>query len=256
MKKIVVPIVIIVTLALFIGFAYAIDMNRMESNKPVVFSTWGYDYSPPEIVCYAKAPETNSTAFLATVLEEDTTYMLVEPDKESNEYKCSDKIRIEYGTDHIDYLYGIGRKVVIYYSGFIMETYPAIIKTDDISTEGFRDFEISAVKSEESTERFVLKDGRDVSLFYCGLDEVNITVNSETLPLEQAIKKHYVTLDALVAYANNAVRDGKASELIFEDGGSILYNFDNYAILKHHSRDGNRDVHIKSTSYKFKKCKE
>ena len=35
--------------AALIFCAYRIDMSRMEHNRPVVFSTWGYDYAPPVI---------------------------------------------------------------------------------------------------------------------------------------------------------------------------------------------------------------
>ena len=48
-KAAVVIIVIVVLLAIAIFSAYMIDINRMENNRPVVFSTWGYDYAPPVI---------------------------------------------------------------------------------------------------------------------------------------------------------------------------------------------------------------
>lgn len=60
-------------------------------------------------------------SFVGTVLEETTTYMIVEPGEDEEERKSSDKIQINYGTDHIDYLYGIGRKVIIKYTGYISE---------------------------------------------------------------------------------------------------------------------------------------
>ena len=47
-KKIIIIVSIIVVLALAVGGAYLIDKNRMDNNKPVIFSTWGYDYAPPE----------------------------------------------------------------------------------------------------------------------------------------------------------------------------------------------------------------
>ena len=71
-------------------------------------------------------------SFVGTVIEETTTYMIVEPNEDEAERKSSDRIVINYGTDHIDYLYGIGRKVIINYTGYIMETYPAQINTDNI----------------------------------------------------------------------------------------------------------------------------
>lgn len=40
-------IFIIVLLIASLGILFLIDINRMRNNKPVVFSTWGYDYVPP-----------------------------------------------------------------------------------------------------------------------------------------------------------------------------------------------------------------
>ena len=77
------------------------------------------------------APQIHNS-FVGTVIEETTRYMIVEPNEDEVERKSSDRIVINYGIDHIDYLYGIGRKVIINYTGYIMETYPAQINTDNI----------------------------------------------------------------------------------------------------------------------------
>lgn len=37
---------IIISILILIGVMYKIDMNRMEHNYDVVFSTWGRDYEP------------------------------------------------------------------------------------------------------------------------------------------------------------------------------------------------------------------
>jgi len=50
MKKkniIFITIIVIILIVILISAMYMIDRNRMENNKPVVFSTWGYDYAPP-----------------------------------------------------------------------------------------------------------------------------------------------------------------------------------------------------------------
>ena len=46
-KKMFIIMIIILTLIVSFIAMYAIDMNRMRNNKPVVFSTWGYQYVPP-----------------------------------------------------------------------------------------------------------------------------------------------------------------------------------------------------------------
>ena len=128
-KKIKITFIIIAFIILIFGTMYVIDMSRMYSNKSVLFSTWGYDYAPP-VGDVITTDEYHT--FVGTVLEETTTYMIVEPNEDEAERKSSDRIVINYGTDHIDYLYGIGRKVIINYTGYIMETYPAQINTDNI----------------------------------------------------------------------------------------------------------------------------
>lgn len=46
-KILIVLFVILIVIILGITI-YVIDMNRMKNNKPIVFSTWGYNYTPPE----------------------------------------------------------------------------------------------------------------------------------------------------------------------------------------------------------------
>ena len=47
-KKIIILVSVILVLDLALGGMFLIDKNRMNNNKPVIFSTWGYDYAPPE----------------------------------------------------------------------------------------------------------------------------------------------------------------------------------------------------------------
>lgn len=51
MNKKILKIVIIISIILMIitGIMYEIDLNRMNNNKPVLFSTWGRKYEPPLI---------------------------------------------------------------------------------------------------------------------------------------------------------------------------------------------------------------
>ena len=46
-KTVIIILVIVLVIILGLGIMYAVDMNRMDNNLPVVFSTWGYDYAPP-----------------------------------------------------------------------------------------------------------------------------------------------------------------------------------------------------------------
>ena len=199
-----------------------------------------------------KGKEENNTnipskeSFVATVLEETTTYMIVEPNEDEQERKSSDKIVINYGTEHIDYLFGIGRKVIINYTGYIKETYPAQIDTDDILINGYEEFELTVKNASNQNKTKIVSNkeldpySSDCDLYYYGLEEVNITIDNKTIPLEEALKTGKMTLDGLIIKANKDIPNPE----IYKDGGSMEYHYDNYTIIKMHKLDGNRDVYI------------
>lgn len=285
MKKYIFSILIIVlVLGLMFDVMYAIDISRMNNNKPVVFSTWGYDYTTPDndeniVIDESQNKDKNFSgndfkvsgdveSFIGTVIEETTRYMIVEPNSGEMERKSSDKIMINYGVDHIDYLYGIGRKVVIRYTGGIMETYPAQINTDDILAEGYEDFELSVTKDDKVEKRRILsnkdlyKYNSDYNLYYYGLKEVNVKVDNKEMSLEDALKEGYITIDGIIAKANRDIKNVEEkyanleehqssiklfpTEISYRDGGSIEFNYGDYKIIKFHTLDGNRDVYIGS----------
>lgn len=183
---------------------------------------------------------------MGTVLEEKTNYMIVEPNEDEDERKSSDKIKINYGADNVDYLYGIGRKVVVYYTGYIMESYPAQINTNKIDVDGYKDFEITVKKSTDISKKKIINnkdlasDGKDFNLYYYGLDEVNVKVDNKEMSLEKALKSGKITLNGIVEKANTDIQDAT----IYKDGGNLEYHYKDYTIIKVHKEDGNRDVYI------------
>ena len=246
-KKITITLIIFLIIALIFGAMYLIDMNRINNNKPVIFSTWGYDYTPP-VGDVITTDEYHT--FVGTVLEETTTYMIVKPNEDEVERKSSDRIVINYGTDHIDYLYGIGRKVVISYKGYIMETYPAQINTDEIAINGYEDFEIIIEKADKIEKKKILnnnelyKNNSEYDLYYFGLNEVNVNVDGKNITLEEALRSGKLTLDGIIAKANEDLENKTITGDMYKDGGSMLYKYDTYTIIKRHTLDGNRDVWI------------
>lgn len=193
----------------------------------------------------------NERQFIGTVLEETTKYMIVEPNEDEEERKSADKICIYYGTDHIDYLYGIGRKVLITYNGTIKETYPAQINSDEISTEGYSNFSLSVKKSSKKNLQKVLnnkdlyKYNSDYNLYYYGLENVNIKINDEEFTLEDALRNGKITLDGIISKANKDYLERKSIEGdMYNDGGSAVYKYNEYTIIKMHTLSGDRDVYI------------
>lgn len=189
-------------------------------------------------------------SFVGTIVEETTKYMIVEPNEDEVERKSSDRIVINYGTDHIDYLYGIGRKVIINYNGYIMETYPAQINTDSILVNGYEDFEISVKDSKEKNKTKILNDmdiykyNSDVDLYYYGLEKVNVKVDNKTISLEEALRSGKLTIDGLIIKARKDANDKLIEIKARNDGGTVEFLYKDYTIIKFHTLDGNRDVYI------------
>ena len=200
-------------------------------------------------------------SFVGTVIEEDTHYMVVEPNTDEEEYRISKKIRVEYLNDHIDYLYGKGRKVVITYIPPI-EGGKTIV-TDDIRHDGFEDFTLSVQYYEDKlpvtssampySDRYITLvannrdfncDSSDYNLYYLGLYDVYVTVDKTTLPLKEALFYGKVTLDGIIAECNRLSSLGIIQDEVFKDGGSTIYDFGDFRILKYHTLDGNRDIFI------------
>ena len=260
-KKVIGPILcFIFIIATVFGTLYAVDHQRMKNNEPVVFSTWGKQYVPP-VNDYPIRNGVNpdeEQSFVGTVIEETTSYMVVEPAHDEYEKTVADRIKIEYGTDHIDYLYGTGRMVVIYYKGDIntADGNMASIKSDDISTEGFREWEMKVVPSNEPNNKKIMEKTqphdsdttshwyKQYNLYYHGLEDVIITVDGEQHSLAHALKRGKITMSAILAKANQDVADDVIEEISYDDGGSAVFKYPDYTIVKYHTLDGNDDMYI------------
>lgn len=204
-KKIIIVITVFIAALLILGIMYLVDRYMMKSNKPVIFSTWGYDYAQPEqsykileitdlsnkyscaqalekiyedskneyyfssiksnyitikyenmgeekiksalnkghitledlddfnIDYIVKSKVNDGTeSFIATILDKTETYMLVEPDECELETRTADKIVVSFDKENLMQKFGVDDKVIIYYSGSIMESYPARIKADNM----------------------------------------------------------------------------------------------------------------------------
>jgi len=189
-------------------------------------------------------------SFVGTILEETTTYLIVEPNEDEEERKSADKIRINLGTNNRDYLYGIGRKVIINYTGYIKETYPAQIDTNNILTNGYEEFELSVKKLDNKKKIKILNNGEidkynpGFDLYYYGLEEVNVFVDNKTMSLEEALRSGKMTIGGILAKANQDESNGKIRSEMYKDGGTKEWYYEDYTIIKCNSLDGNRDVYI------------
>ncbi|MDO5555235.1 MAG: hypothetical protein Q4G09_00845 [Clostridia bacterium] len=387
-KKFLIGIIIVLLLLLAIGIIYAIDMNRMRNNKPVIFSTWGYSYVPPinlpeeelnaaitnylitkldndskhhenekgfvsyrtylmeekeknklyNFYCWVLEekyyleddeikqdsgssipykfiiefidnefividieiprdgtyysedmkvmfPEdvlnnmnkihddgtmnslkadiekqkneyfsknivnNDNPSFFGKVVESDASYIIVEPNEDEEERKSSDQFSISLGK-YNDALYEIGTNVKITYTGLIMETYPAQIDVTNIEIKSADNFEILFYQKQpiDSYKTYTILDKSETEKYdytiYGHDGSVNIRIDGKDYSLKEALVENKITMDEIIAKANIDLKNGKITGETYKDGGSIVYKYDTYTIIKCHTLDGNRDVYI------------
>ena len=192
----------------------------------------------------------NERSFIATIIEEEPTYLIVEPNDGEIEKQQSKTRKIliadgERGEYVRDYIYGVGRKVIITYNP-IIQSDTNVISDANIDVDGYDDFKIEVIESEKAEKRKILNNkdldklNSDYDLYYYGLDEVNVKINNKEMTFENALREGYITLSGLLTKAN---RDG-AERDSYDDGGSTRFHYEGYTIIKCNTIDGDRDLYI------------
>ena len=84
------------------------------------------------------------------------------------------------------------------------------------------------------------------AIYYYGLDEMNATVEGQTMSLQHALAVGTVSADYWLSQAQMDASSGKCELELYDDGGSKLYRYDDYALLKMNTLDGDRTLYIGS----------
>lgn len=74
--------------------------------------------------------------------------------------------------------------------------------------------------------------------------DVDVIVEGERLPLAEALENNRVTMDEILAKAAGDLENGVIEGETYKDGGSRVFRYPDYAILKFHTRSGKEDVYI------------
>lgn len=196
-----------------------------------------------------KPEETENAYFYGKIVESTKDFILVEPKEGENIRNSADKISIGLDGEN-DYMYEVGTNVKITYNGTIMETYPAQVEAIDIEIKSAENFEIRFYdKSYESQQKVrpILEKNEsekyDYNIFaYMG--QVSILIDGEEMPLRDALLQNKIIMNEIIAKANQDLDAGKLDGDMYQDGGSMIYKYENYTIIKVHNLEGNRDVYI------------
>lgn len=198
----------------------------------------------------------NSLYFYGKVIESKQNYIIVEPNEGEEMRKSADKISIGLG-EYNDAIYEVGTNVKITYTGYVMESYPAQVDAIKIELKSAENFEIRFYDKQPQTDTKIHKildksetDKYDYSIYsYDG--SVNILINGKEMSLRNALLENKITMNEIIEKANQDLRNEKITGDIYKDGGSQIYNYENYTIIKYHTIEGNRDVYIGTKGMNF-----
>ena len=219
-----------------------------ENNIGVKMGSWFMKYELPE----PDSTENKDYSFFGKVIESTANCIIVEPNEDEEERKIADKISISLGKNN-DALYEIGTNVKITYHDNIMESYPAQIKATKVEIKSADNFEIlfkERQKTDSYNKKYAILDKTESDKYdyniYAYNGSVNIRIDNKEYSLKQVLTENKITMNEIIEKANQDERNGKIKVEMYKDGGSILYKYDNYAIIKFHTLEGNRDVYIGS----------
>lgn len=190
------------------------------------------------------------SSFYGKVIESRTNYIIVEPDETEEERKSADKISINLGENN-DALYYVGTRVKITYTGEIMESYPAQVKAVKIEIKSADKFELKIGKNTVNEKIKKIIDADKTELFDYNVYEyncdINIDVDGEEMSLKEALLKYPNLANEIIAQANYDLSNEKIKGDMYKDGGSMIYYYNDYTIIKMHTIGGNRDIYIGTT---------
>lgn len=223
------------------------------TSKDLVTVRW--HFKTTKFTCQERVkPESNKNehSFFGKVIESHSTYIIVEPNEDEEERKSSDKfhIKLRKATDAV---YEVGTNVKITYVGDIKESYPAGVNTTKIEIKSVDSFEFIFHEEPGHVKRQIIdkKTSEYDYNVYIYNGKVDIVIDKKTYSLEKALKENKITMEEIISEAQRDIKN----PILYKDGGSIEYHYDNYTIVKFHTLDGNRDVVIGNKNLKLSNIK-
>lgn len=157
-------------------------------------------------------------SFVATIIECEEKTMIVYPNENEEEYKSSDKFRIEYvgGFNSCK----IGDKVTITYKGMINESYPAQIGTTNI--EVVKDFDFYVTKPQVHNDirfnDYYTSDNR--TIYLAGNFEEFYVIDSGT---KMTLKDYVSNANQTFERSIETITEKLELKDTLKDGGTNIY---------------------------------
>lgn len=77
-----------------------------------------------------------------------------------------------------------------------------------------------------------------------GLDKVYINLGTGLTPLSMALRDNLISMEDIIEKCDRDVEKGIIPNIMYQDGGSKVYKYDDYTIVKYNTLEGNKDIYI------------
>ena len=164
-----------------------------------------------------KTDDNDIHTFEGTIVECEQKFMIVQPNENEEEFKSSDKFRIEY-VDGFNSC-NVDGKVKITYKGMINESYPAQIGTTSIEIVEGLDFYITKPQVHNDirfNDYFTFSDRK---IYLAGNIEQFYVVDGKTMILKEYISNANRTMDDSI----KSITDKLELKDTLKDGGTKIY---------------------------------
>ena len=102
-------------------------------------------------------------------------------------------------------------------------------------------------KSEKIEKKKITVDGLknkyDYDIYYYGIDSATIEIDNQKMDLIEALKNDKVTMEKIIEQAEKDSKSVITNDMYLE-GGSMIYFYDSYTIIKRNSLNGDKNVYI------------
>lgn len=116
------------------------------------------------------------------------------------------------------------------------------------------EFTITFTKKKSNGKKLIINakksDDYDYNIYtYNG--NIDIKVKMRTKELKKALEDGDITMERIISQAESDAKAGLITATTFDDGGTVIYQYGTYTILKQHTLDGVEDVYIGPFGMKY-----
>lgn len=185
-------------------------------------------------------------SFYGKIIETKENSMLVETlEGEDKRQNLSDKYTFE--TDK-NYEYEVGTIVKVTYTGLVRESYPAQIDMVNLEKVDLEKFNLIFENSnEERVTILSTEDGITEYNVYSFEGDMFVIIDEKIMNLRQALLENKITMEEILNKAREDAENEQIVKSVYSDGGSTIYKYKNYSIIKCNRLDNNKDVYLGNT---------